>query len=468
MKIQISKRDILWNYIGSFLSLGINFLMLPVLMLFLTGEMLGLWQVFLSIGSIALLLDFGLSPTLARNVAYVWSGAESLKETGVTQTVRNEPNYLLLDKVICVCKRVYLIIAVIAGTLLLTGGMFYIDWVSRDIASNDRIIAWLIYVLAIFLNLYFYYYSSALVGVGAVGDNNKAKVLACMLQFACCFLLSVLGTGIYAPAIAYLLYGLSYRLFAKYFLYKKIGKDKLQGSAKHKTDELKQIFSAIWHNAWRDGLVAVANYLIGQANTIICSVFCDLTETGIYSLSLQFVTAIGIIASVLYSSYQPRLQSAYINQDAKTCTKLMSVSVVVYDFVFILGIACLIVIGIPILRFINPEYVFDIPMLLGLGVYMYFQKRYSLFTSYISNTNRIPYVKAFVFSGVLSVGLSVVFIACFPIGIWGLILGQFVAQCVYNNWYWPITVQKDLGMNSKTIFQNCRSYLHEIKSSRGV
>ena len=83
MKINITKRDIIWSYIGTILSMGSNFLMLPMIIFYMNDSMVGLWYVFASIGTIATLFDFGFSVTFARNITYCWSGANKLKKEDV-------------------------------------------------------------------------------------------------------------------------------------------------------------------------------------------------------------------------------------------------------------------------------------------------------------------------------------------------------------------------------------------------
>ena len=58
MAVEIEKKDVVWNYLGTIASLGSNLVMVPILMFFLDSDLLGLWQIFTSIGAIALLLDF--------------------------------------------------------------------------------------------------------------------------------------------------------------------------------------------------------------------------------------------------------------------------------------------------------------------------------------------------------------------------------------------------------------------------
>ena len=444
MTMKVRKKDVIWNYIGTILTLFINF------------------------SSIALLLDFGFSPTLARNIAYIWSGASDLKKTGAFIVSENrEPNYEMLNKVFKVCQRIYMIISLFSLFVLSTIGTLYIMHITKNLEGYRHFIAWAIYVIAVFMNLYFYYCSAALIGIGQVGKNSKAKAYASLVQIVSCLILCILKLDIIAPCIAYLLFSLFFRGLARRWFYStnNLKEELRKVSDKVESAELKRIFLTIWHNAWRDGLVAMSNYLIGQANTIICSLFYTLQETAIYSLSLQFVQAIGIISAVTYSTFQPKLQEAYVKEDKKETNRLMSLSVVTYCLVFSIGFFALLIIGIPVLKLVSNSYVFDIPMLCGLGVYMFLQRRYIMYTSYISNTNQVPYVKAFVLSGILSIVLSIAFNALLPIGTWGLVLGQFLSQIVYNNWYWSRKVKKMLGLNLPEMINSATNdYIRIVKS----
>lgn len=79
MQINIRKKDIIWNYLGIFFSLGSQVIWLPVLIHYLPPDILGLWYVFVSIGGMVELLDSGFTPTLSHSMSYAWSGARDLK-----------------------------------------------------------------------------------------------------------------------------------------------------------------------------------------------------------------------------------------------------------------------------------------------------------------------------------------------------------------------------------------------------
>jgi hypothetical protein len=83
---------------------------------------------------------------------------------------------------------------------------------------------------------------------------------------------------------------------------------------------------------------------------------------------------------------------------------------------------------------------------------MFLQHNYSLFTSYISSSNKLPYVKAVVITSFLSVICSTIVLKITTLGIWGLIIPSFIIQLCYNNWKWPSVVLKENAMNIVDMF----------------
>ncbi len=439
MVIKSTQKDVIWNYIGIIVSMGSNFLLLPFMMRLVDADHLGLWYVYLSIGAIVTLFDFGFNPTIARNVAYCWSGANELTKEGVQTAVDTEPNYRLLHTVIATCKRIYLYISLAALVILLSAGSAYIFRISWEIRGPTVISSWLIYTFAVFMNLYYGYFATLLRGVGAVSQYNKINVVARVIQIAVSLVLMYCGFGIIGVSVAYLIYGFLLRILSKrvFYQYHGIGKQLLAIHEKARSDEVKKLFLVIWHNAWRDGLVFVAHYCAGQASTLIASNYFSLRETGKYSVAVQLINAIATVAGALYTAYQPAMQSAYATENLKEAKRLMSVAMVTNFTVFCAGVIALETFGIQLLAFIRPDYEFDRLIILGIAIYSFVYKRQSLYSSFISNTNRVPYMPAHIISGIGGILLAIVLLRTFNLGLWGLIIGQLVAQLVYNCWKWP-------------------------------
>lgn len=455
MDLSVSKKDVIWSYLGTAMSLGGNFILLPFLMYYLDSATLGLWYVYLSVGGIVILFDFGFNPTFARNIAYCWNGTSRLTKTEAEFSEKHEPNISLMKIIIRTCESIYLIVSTLALMILLSIGTMYILNISEEINKSITIYSWLIYCAAVFFNLYYGYYATFLRGVGAISQYNKVTIVSRITQIILSIVLLYMGFDLLGVSIGYMVYGLLLRFLSKqtFYKYKNMGILIKEDTTAVTKSDVSSMFKTMWHNAWRDGLVSIANYLANQASIFIASMYFSLTITGIYSVSIQFVTAIATISGSLYNAYQPSLQAAYVKNDVKESKRLMSISMTVYSIMFVSGVILLIFIGIPLITLIKSNMVFDIPLLLAISLYTFLLKNHAFYASFISNTNRVPYTMAFVLSSFLSVVIALLVLNFTTLGIWGLILSQIGVQLFYNNWKWPKVVMIELNTNQREMFE---------------
>lgn len=433
--IKINRWDLIWSYIGSFLKLSINIILLPIILHYLSEEDLGMWYVFASIGQLAILLDFGFASSLSRNIAYVWSGADKLMTENISLVVCDRVNVPFFKQVLTTCRCVYLLIALIALFLMLSCGLPYI--VSLTNADNVYL-AWIIYSFGIFLNILYSYYTSFLRGVGAIAENNKAATISKVLQLVFTIVLLACGLGLVGITIAYFFSGIVTRLASRYYFYKynNIKEMLAEVNVKVRLRDCIELFKAIWHNASKEGLVTVSNYLSTQANILICSSVLGLASSGFYGLSIQIATLVSNMSSILFSSYQAVLQEDAVTNNIEHSKKIFSTAYVTYVIVFIVLALC-VCISMPVIQYLKP--LMEINMLIFMCIMLNFfiHQSYHLFASFISTRNTLPYTKAFLISSIISVVMSYIIAANTTLGIWSLIVSPIIVSLSYNAWKWP-------------------------------
>lgn len=178
-KVTVSKRDVIWNYVGTIASIGSNFLLLPLLLSFLSSAQIGLWYVFVAISGFAQLLEFGFTSTLSRNILYCLSGAKKLTKQGCDySSVDGEVDWHLMRVVLDTSKTIYAVLGLIALFVAATLGTFYVSYVTDSFLIEGSLPAWIVFVVSIFTNLYFLYCLTFLRGLGDVAGENRAKTLA--------------------------------------------------------------------------------------------------------------------------------------------------------------------------------------------------------------------------------------------------------------------------------------------------
>lgn len=475
MKIKASKMDIIWSYAGTLFSLSSGFILLPFILIFLNSDEVGLWYIFLAINGLVNLFDFGFDPTFARNIAYAWSGATEITRTGAKFTKNNNKvNYKLLKTLIVTSRNLYRIISLIAFFFVSTIGTVYMLYISRGLTGYDHIVAWAIFCVSLFLNLYMGYFSALLRGVGAVAIINRATIFSKLSQLLISVILLSLNFGLISVAIGFLTNGLVLRYLCRYGFYNYKNMSEHLNSVKYllTKSDVKSAMHIVSYNAFRDGLVSLSNYLTTQVSSIIASLFFTLGQTGIYSISLQFANAVSSISASMIYAYHPTLQSAYINKDTNTERNIIARGLSVLYFLSILGTIAVVIFAFPILSVIKPGSSFNIPVFLGLSLYTFLWQQQSTSASYISNTNRVPYMPAFVISSITGIILTLIIIKFTNIGIWSLIVGPLIVQAVYNNWKWTHVVMSRLETTLLQTLKNGFKYwihtvLNKAKTKRG-
>lgn len=465
--INTNSLDIIWNYIGTIVSMASGFVLLPLLMRFLTSEELGLWYVYVAVANLAMLFEFGFNPTFARNIVYVVSGARRLTPTGCDPaSVREGVDWHLLNVVIRASKAVYALISVAALLLLATVGTWYVSLVTAGEDVSGGWLSWAIFCASVFLNLYFLYSVTILRGYGDVAGENRAKTFAKLIQILVSGVLLLAGAGLVGASVGYLASAVSMRLLALAEMrrHADIEAGRASDATAATPGEVREVLGTVGHVAWRDGVVQLACYASTQAMSIMSSLFLGLAETGTYSVLLQLATAVYNFASAYPKSFYPSMQAAFAEGDAARQRRIVSTGVVAYWGLFAFGAAGVIVVILPLLPIIKPGVAVDYGLFLGLAVYLGLWSQHSIFCNYIISMNEVPYMVGYLVAAVLGAGLAAALCGVLGMGAWGIVLSQALSQVVYNNWRWPSYLCRRLGTTySAIVSQGARIWVGRIR-----
>ncbi len=453
MKIKISKGDVIWSYVGYFFTLFTNVIILPFVMKLVPTIELGLWYTFLSVGQIVSIFDGTFTGSVSRNITYAWSGMKSIQAEGFVnnENVMDGPNYRLLISILMTCKKIFSVVSVAALAFLISAGTIYIGYTASEINFQIWISAWIIYIAGVFFNLYYSYWITALKGIGAMQQAQKASVAAKIVQIAVSLTGLYFGGGIIALSAAYLLSGLILRTVGKYSFmhYENIKNSYKKYYTEVGKQEIKSNFKLIWHNAKKNGISCVGAFGITQTATLLCSAYIGLEETASYGLCLQIINALTGFALIYFNTICPRLTELKVGgqKTKKDFINLMSLSVSVYWVMYALELVAVIFLGLPVIRIIKSNTEIPVKMLVFIGIYLFLENNHAMFSKIIEMSNIVPYVKACLISAALIV-IGQVFTAKFTsFGIYGLMAVQCVVQLCYNNWKWPSVILKSYSLD---------------------
>jgi len=342
-------------------------------------------------------------------------------------------------------------VAITALVVLLIGGTRYIEYIARDIPGNNYIYAWYIYNIAVFFNIYYNYWTSALKGVGAIQQAQKAVILSKITQIVLSVLGLYSGLGLIALAAAYLTSGFILRISSKLMLYSYKGIGITIGEYKKSVTgvEVFGTIKVVWYNAKKVGLVSLSSFAITQSTTMISAAFVGLDATASYGLSLQIITVIAGVSQTFFTTVTPMMIDLRISGKREELYKVLSSAMTVYWVLYFAGIT----VGLPLVALIKSNTDLPLIMVSFIALYIFLEANHSLYATFIAFSNNVPYVGAALVSGATITVFSLLIAKYTTLGIYGLMIVQCLVQLCYNNWKWPYVVMKEFKTNPWKMFK---------------
>ncbi|PWW31279.1 Na+-driven multidrug efflux pump [Cytobacillus oceanisediminis] len=459
MSIKVTRKDIVWNYTNLFLTTALNIILLPFILQNLSSAEMGLWYVFTSFGLLAVLIDFGFSTTISRNVTFVWCGAKEISKEGFIQNTENEePNYYLLFKLIKTSKTIYLILALVVFIGLSTMGSLFISEAAKgQIAQADYMTAWIIYLLSVVMNIYFAYWIPLLKGIGAIKESNQAVVLSKLVQLLLTIVGLFMGYGLIAIAVAYFVGNLVMRLAAIYLFnkYENVNYNLSQfRKIKIPMKEKKDLFLSVWPNAYKQGLISLSNFIQKRASTLISSAYFGLEMAAAVGLTQQILDIIMSVGNALFNTFIPSMSSERVNGNVEKLKGYFLKATGISGYIILFGGLAAIFLSPYLLDLINSDTNLlpaSISLILLIGNLLI--NNHTLSGAYIATGNRMPMYKSYIITSVIIIALQLLFVNFTSFGIYGVIISVLIANLLFNNWYWPMVSINELNLTLKEYFK---------------
>lgn len=446
-EITIGKRTIVWSYFATALQIGSGILLFPIILRKLPSEIIGIWSIFTAITVFVNMLDFGFTPSFTRNITYIFSGVKSLRKSGICEEAHtSEINYLLLNNTIKAMKWLYLRIALISLILQLTAGSCYMYFVLQANYHGDTCIiwvSWLIFCVTNTYNIYTLYYDCLLLGRGLVKEDKKTVLIAQLINFLIAFILIFLGFGLLSIVIAQIVsLFVKRRLSIKYF-YTKEMKSLLQNQKEDSS--FKDILKVVLPNSIKLGFTGLGGFLALQSSVFIGALNLSLDKMASYGITVQVVNVIASIGSVYYFSHTPKFAQLRVHNDLLQIRKLYIKSVGLLLLSFLVCGAVLVFAGNWMLVLIGAKtLLIDKGLIVGLLIIILLEKNHAIAGGVLLSKNEVPFFRASIFAGVLTVLLLLIFFKFFDFGVLTMILAPGIAQIIYQNWKWPSMLMNEL------------------------
>jgi O-antigen/teichoic acid export membrane protein len=441
-----SSKELFWGYLASLLNVGYGLILLPLVLTYLSKKEVGLWFVFITLGSLSQLFEFGVQPTLSRYVTYAYAGASKLGVGVIPVSNKNyeQANYALLSDLLYISKQTYKKITLILSFFTFGLCSIYISTFSNGIReSTEYIFSWIIFASGLSINFYYGYFNGFLFGRGDITLANKAVVFTRTTFMIVGSILLFFKFGIFSISLASLLSSIVGRVIS-YSYFTRRSLSSIDPVTKSQFPLNSTLHKDLWKSSSQLGLVQLGGFLVQRGNIFIASSLFGLTVSASYSLTVSVFLVLSGISTMYCMLKLPLMNRLQMISDKSYLKKLFTKVLLTALFIYIAGSMVILTFGEKILDLIGSNTRFlPLSVCLILALIYLLELNHSISSLYLTTKNNIPFLKASLLSGLFIIllggGLA------FLLGPLGLILAQGIVQLFYNNWKWPYEAYKDLG-----------------------
>lgn len=464
--IHINRKDIFWNYLATFLKLFSSLLLIPIILHKMPGEIVGIWNIFITIASFLVLVDFGFNSSFTRTITYIFSGVQELSVIGHGTNSANELGYntTLLKGTIKVMRQFYLRLAGIVFIVLVVFGTVYLRQILKSYTGNhtEIYIAWVLFLLINTYNLYTLYYESLLLGAGLIKRAKQIIIVGQIVYLITATILILLGFNLIAIVLAQVLSV----LIVRYFSYKTIFTPAFkQTLSENILQENEGILKSIMPNAVKMGLTSIGGFMVQKSAILIGSLYLTLPEIASYGITIQIINVLATIALIYHTTYLPKITQLRVAGNKNEIRALYINGKIIYVVLFLVGAIAIYFLGAPILSFIKSRTPLVSGLLLILLLLVAFVENNIIMASnIILSKNEVPFYKASLVSGLVIVLCLYLFFQFTNFGFLSMAIVPLVVDLLYQAWKWPLEVTRDFSIRPKHYKQGFYHLLQKIKA----
>lgn len=437
--------DVVYGLIGTGLQVGTGVIMLPAVAATLSPSQLTFWYVFLTIQTLAFLIEFGFTPTLSRNFTYVLHGARELQTEGVPSGGRGPVDTVLLANLLRASGRLYSFMAIIVITLLGIGGSIYLAALMRttnDIAGIWP--AWAVFIAALTLHTNFSWQGCVLHGADRMRQVYQVFTVARMTQVV----LSLVGLY-YLPSVLTLAGAYAISVVVGIVHSRLVIRDVLKRAASTPGDDraAANILRTITPTAAKLGWVTIGEFFTNRFALLAVSLAVGAAGAAEFAIAMQAMMVLLVVSQIGTSLSVPRLAAARLADDKDALRDIYAFCIVASVTLLGTGSLAFILVGEPILHFIGSETMLPpAPVLALLGIIFTVAVNAHTAMNVITTGNRVPHLRATLLTGAATT-IGVIIVALTSKDLLAFVAVQGVTQLAFNFWRWPVFAFRETGLS---------------------
>jgi O-antigen/teichoic acid export membrane protein len=419
----------LYGAISTGVRMGANILLLPFVLALLSPAELALWWVFVALGAIGTLADFGFGAAFTRVYSYLWAGADDFDTVGLrAPQSHGAPNLPRLRQLNVTARLLYHRLAWAAtGIVALGGTAFLWDTLARAGHPLSLWISWALYVAAIGTALGTSYWNYACQGVDRMRPLQASYMWSGVGYLVVAAGMLAAGAGLFSMVMA-----TAVRTVVGRELCRRAYREAVPKTIEPSPDP--GILRKLWPNAWKFGVLSIGVYLINHGSVLICSHFLGEATTASYGVTVQVGAFLVGFSSLWLTVKWPQITILRAQGRSREMAALFARRLACTTGTFVILAAILVLLGNHLLEWKGTQTrLLPTAQLVVYLIYLGQQQLFAQFGSLTFTENVVPFFKLSLFTGL---GLMVLSLWMTPTyGVWGLILAPLLAMLVASSWY---------------------------------
>lgn len=436
-KLFVSK---LWNSPtlmtwGNFLSSSGKLLIFtPLILTTYNVDEIAFWYLLLTINSFAIVIDFGFYPTFSRVISYVFNGLDKVSDISDRSnlTKGKNPAWGFMEHVYGTINSTYFFLSILVLGVVYFGSFTSVNTVIQRVSDQSYLwTSYYIFLISVVLSFLARRSDTIIIGTNHVALINRWNIINNILNSISSILIVYFKFGIEWLAVNQLVFSILLVL-RNYFLEIYICQKRFKNFVFFGFDL--EIFKWVWGPTWRSGLGILSSTGLTQVTGIIYTNMSSSFQLASYLITLKLVVTISAFSRAPFYSKIPVFSGLRVQNEISQLVHKTRSAMLKSLWVFVIGISTLFFLGDYLLVLIESNTELESPLfIIFMAFIWFFERHHAMHAQIYSTTNKIPFYKMMIISGIINVVLMYILVP--RIGVWGFPTSLAISNLLINNWW---------------------------------
>ncbi len=437
---------------SSFLSKSLYaILLLPVITTVLSREEITIWLLFNIFIGLQNIGDLGFGVTFIRVMSYAMGGAVDIADFGKKENIKRTEgvNWNLLERADNATKQVLLFTSLVFILVISVAGYFTLKKpISFTLDQNEAWISFVLILITTFIRFNGNRYMIFLQGVNKVAMLRRWEAIISVLSIISGFFVAISTRSLLWLIVNQQIWAILQMLFNRY-LCRIVHDGRFRYFRSNGFD--KELFNSIFPAAWKSWAGVLMSYGVVQASGLVVAQMGNSPSVTSYLFSLKLLDILKNFSNAPFYSKIPLYNRLFIEGNRSGLLSRVTFGMRLSLLTFVITSIFVGVAGQPLLKMIGSNVTLVTTQIWIAMVVAYFFERYgALHLQLYSISNNIVWHIANGVSGIIFIGMSLIFILLLDMGIISFPLALIISSVSFFSWYSAIRSYRYFDLNFKS------------------